>query len=495
MKKSILLFVLTVIIIVSSSSVANIIHVPTDCETIQAGISAATDGDTVLVASGEYHERITLSGKTIILGSWFLTTADTSYITQTVIDGGNRNEVIFIANDVGPATTIIGFTIRNADDGIAPEAKFNLLNNRIINCKDGIDYEEYSGGICRNNIFENNRDDGIDLDDFVDIIIEDNIIRNNHDDGIEIRLHDYTGPLLTYTIHNNIIYGNGEDGIQLIDYHHFSNRVFYIERNLIFNNAMAGLGCMSNENSNENYEGGSIREPIYLFNNTFINNNHGVTGGDRLVALNNLIMNTEATAMKNVDGNSIVAYGCFWQNGLNFDNSNINDTTFLYANPLLDENFNLTGDSPCIDGGISFFLWQGDTVLNYSPANYVGPAPDIGAFEYGLAVGIEDKSLIPVKFGLEQNYPNPFNPTTTIQFQIGSTTSIRIEIFNIVGQKVRTLSTVIKSLGKYSISWDGTDDLGNRVTSGIYLYQLCINNPSTDGEHRFSEAKKMVLLR
>ena len=462
---------------------ADVIRVPTDYGTIQEGIDVAADGDTVLVASGEYHERISLSGKTITLGSWFLTTGDTSYIAQTIIDGdGSSKQVIFIADNVGPETTIIGFTIRNADDGIAPEAKFNLLNNRIINCKDGIDYEEYSGGICRYNIFENNRDDGIDLDDFVDIVIEDNIIRNNNDDGIEIRLHDYTGPLLTYTIRDNIIYGNGEDGIQLIDYHHFSNRVFYIERNLIYNNAMAGLGCMSNENTKENYEGASIREPIYLLNNTFVNNNHGVTGGDSLVALNNLIISTEATAMKNVDGSSIAAYGCFWQNGLDVENSNIDETTFLYANPLLEEDFSLTGDSPCIDAGTAFFVWKGETVLNLPPASYVGSAPDIGAFEYGWAVGIEDKSLIPAKFGLKQNYPNPFNASTSIVFDLPKSSFVTLKIYNLQGQEIVTVVSSQQASGKHEVGWTAEG-----LTSGIYFCHL--------QAHTFSETKKLLFTK
>lgn len=384
MKISYSWFIFGVVLLNFSSVKADIIRVPADFATIQEGINAALDSDTVLVAPGHYYERIILSGKTITLGSWFLTAGDTSYIPQTIIDGGGRKNTtaVTITNTVGAATTVIGFTIKNADDGIAPKAKFRLLNNHIVNCNDGIDYEQFSGGICRFNVFENNRDDGIDLDDFTNIVIEDNIIRNNEDDGVEIRLHQYSGPLLTYIIRRNLVYGNGEDGIQLIDYPDTSDRVFYIEHNLIYDNAMAGLGCMSRGNTKENYEGASIPEPVYLINNTFVNNNHGVTGGDNMVALNNLIAHTEMTAMKNVNSNSIVSHSLFWQNGLDFENVNKDTTNLFFNDPRLDEKYRLTEGSPCIDSGTAFFYWQGDTVLNLSSGDYIGTAPDIGAFEF-----------------------------------------------------------------------------------------------------------------
>ena len=167
----------------------SIINIPADFPTIQAAFNAASDGDTILVAPGTYTEAITLADKSIFLASWFLTTNDSSYISQTILDGNNGLFVIKIENTVGPSTVIMGFTIQNANDGISPHAKFNLLNCCITNCSDGIDYENGSGGICRFNIFENNSDDGIDLDKDVDITIEDNIIRNNGDDGLEIRFH------------------------------------------------------------------------------------------------------------------------------------------------------------------------------------------------------------------------------------------------------------------------------------------------------------------
>src|SRR3989304_3312718 len=225
------------------------INVPGDAPSIQAGIDLAIDGDLVLVAPGEYHENILIEGKTITLASQFYTTGDPSLIAETIIDG-NGNTVITVMRSVGPDTKIIGVTIQNGDEGLRSLAKLHILNNRFIGNKDGVDYGS-SGGFCRNNVFENNRDDAIDIDGSSEATIEDNIIRTSGDDGIEIRLHPYSGPTLNIIIRRNIISSSGEDGIQLVDYEDLSDRVFLIERNVIKDSKKVGLGLMDNGESNQ----------------------------------------------------------------------------------------------------------------------------------------------------------------------------------------------------------------------------------------------------
>jgi hypothetical protein len=395
--RSFLLLGLTIVTLTAFDVEAQtLINVPADYSTVQAAFNAASDGDTILVAPGTYQEAIDMADKSVVLASWFLTTQDTSYVSQTILDGNGSSAVITIQGSVGPSTTIIGFTIQNASDGISARAKSDILNCRIRNTSDGIDYEAGSGGLCKFNIFENNGDDGIDLDNEVDIVIEENIIRNNGDDGIEIRLQPYNGPLLNHIIRNNEIYGNGEDGIQLIDYDTLSDRLFIIERNLIYNNVMAGIGCMGGANTKENFEGASIPERIYLFNNTFVANNYGVTGGDSLVAVNNIFVDHPGIAMKNVDGGSIVSYGIYWNNGTDFENCNVDNPNILFSDPLLDSQFHLQPASPAIDAGAALFIWQGDAVLNLPSTSYSGVAPDLGAFEFNgipsLSLSIDDVS-------------------------------------------------------------------------------------------------------
>lgn len=96
----------------SSGLFSQPILIPQDYQTIQEGIDAASDGDSVIVAPGVWYEHLTISDKSIILGSWFLTTGDTTYIRQTTLNGSNTGRVIALANtDTG--TRICGFTIRN----------------------------------------------------------------------------------------------------------------------------------------------------------------------------------------------------------------------------------------------------------------------------------------------------------------------------------------------------------------------------------------------
>ncbi|MFA5668929.1 MAG: right-handed parallel beta-helix repeat-containing protein [Balneolaceae bacterium] len=80
---------------------------------------------------------------------------------------------------------------------------------------------------------------------------------------------------------------------------------------------------------------------------------------------------------------------------------------------------------------------------------------------------------LPDKFELYQNYPNPFNPTTTIGFDVPNANShVRLEIFNILGQRVKMLVNNVYSAGRYKVIWDGTNDAGMQVSTGVYIYRI-----------------------
>jgi len=111
------------------------------------------------------------------------------------------------------------------------------------------------------------------------------------------------------------------------------------------------------------------------------------------------------------------------------------------------------------------------------------------AFTTKSPVGVEDEpdDNLPYRFELSQNYPNPFNPVTTIEYSVPSRTDVTIEIFNMLGQKVRTLVNEAKSTGSYRIDWIGTDDAGRLVSTGVYLYRFQAGD--------VVQTKKMLLLK
>jgi hypothetical protein len=144
---------------------------------------------------------------------------------------------------------------------------------------------------------------------------------------------------------------------------------------------MVGLGLMDKGDTSEDFRGASIPERIHVYNNTFVDNDYGLTGGDNLIALNNLFVDSATLALKRVDGDSIAAYNLFWNNGTDAYRSNLDPATTWHAAPLLDSEFLLQPGSPAIDSGTAYFQWQGETVLDLAGTEFIGEAPDLGAYE------------------------------------------------------------------------------------------------------------------
>ena len=97
------------------------------------------------------------------------------------------------------------------------------------------------------------------------------------------------------------------------------------------------------------------------------------------------------------------------------------------------------------------------------------------------------EAAVPFAYNLEQNHPNPFNPSTTIRFDVKERGHVSLKIFNVAGQLVKTLVDGVKEASSYSIPWDGTNNLGAKVASGVYFYKM--------ESVSFSRTKKLVLLR
>ncbi len=105
-----------------------------------------------------------------------------------------------------------------------------------------------------------------------------------------------------------------------------------------------------------------------------------------------------------------------------------------------------------------------------------------------LITGIPNNhSQIVNGFKLDNNYPNPFNPSTQISFSVGKESQVSIDIYSILGQRIKNLTSKNYSVGNYQITWDGTDNYGKQVAAGVYIYRL-----SSD---YFTDSKKMVLMK
>ena len=102
--------------------------------------------------------------------------------------------------------------------------------------------------------------------------------------------------------------------------------------------------------------------------------------------------------------------------------------------------------------------------------------------EWDLLSTDSDKSNIaPSKFSLSQNYPNPFNPSTEIAYSLEQASNITLTIFNVIGQQIRVLENSSKLAGTHTAKWDGKDEFGSSVPTGLYFYTL------SDGTSSFTK--------
>lgn len=364
------------------------IHVPDDQPTISAAIKDASSGDVIVIAPGTYEqEKKILIDKQITITSQWYTTGDTQFITKTIFDGVSKKNSLFeTVNGKGVDVEISGLTIKRFRYPLIIEDSVVIQHNFFSNNdQDTISFEGASSGYVGFNTLEDSGDDAIDIDAREgNFVIEFNTIRNSRDNGIEIRLLDNPRSNMLYEIHDNIINGNDEDGMQLIDHTlNDSGQVFKIYNNIFDSNTMTGLGLMFGGDTTKNFGGADILERVLFHNNTVINNTVGVTGGDNLIALNNIIAFNKKEGVKRLHGDSVIAHSIFYQNGTNISDSVIGSGVLLDVDPEYDAiTYDLLVSSPSIDVGVAEFIWNGERVLNRNASEYIGTQPDLGGKEF-----------------------------------------------------------------------------------------------------------------
>ena len=151
------------------------------------------------------------------------------------------------------------------------------------------------------------------------------------------------------------------------------------------------------------------------------------------------------------------------------------------AEPLLEGRVRLSSGQPA--SGVQVRLFDLTDLLRF-----VGTTTDeAGHFALPLrALSTASGTALPTDFALGQNYPNPFNPSTIIPYQLPTTAHVRLEVFNLLGQRLATLVDAERSAGMHTAQWDATDVAGRAVGAGVYIYRL-----SSGG---MTESRRMVLV-
>ncbi|MCI0692806.1 FG-GAP-like repeat-containing protein [candidate division KSB1 bacterium] len=183
------------------------------------------------------------------------------------------------------------------------------------------------------------------------------------------------------------------------------------------------------------------------------------------------------------------------------------DQAYTFSDGLFNSIFTYPGMDIDADGNRDLVVGYKGGCDNTTPDRLEGQdfrlnTYGIFVFEWGdstksipitLTTGVEDRQqgwtiITPDDYHLEQNYPNPFNPSTTISFSLPLNKRISLSIYNMNGQEIKKLiDDADYNPGTHSVQWDATDDQGNPVASGVYIYRLVYGN--------FSKTKTMTLVR
>lgn len=430
-----------------------IIHIPSDHPTIQAGINASKNGDTVLVSPGTYYENINLKGKKILLGSLFVTTGDLSYISNTVIDGSKPNHpdtasCVLIISREDTTTVLAGFTITGGkgtrwEDEHGPGNFYTEGGGILI---------QYSSPVIRNNIILNNE------------AIKKGT-RTVSAGGGGIRCGDGNPRILNnMIISNKCLYGGG---IVL----NYSGAI--IRNNIIAKNS-----------GGQDFGGGGIwlygngANPKIIENNTITLNSSTTTGGGvensgTASFTNNIIYGNTATGTKpDIHGSPKVTY-CNVKGGFT-GTGNIDDNPRFF-----DAVYTLPDDSRCIDSG------NPDTIYNDpEDTQHAGfalhPAKGTTRNDMG-AYGGPGSQVLPVPGTSAVNpvslidqginiFPNPASEEFTVLFTRSGLSYTSLTLLDQSGRVVYSTSLGENS-GAVTIRFDS-----HKPSPGIYVIRLTDNH-------------------
>jgi hypothetical protein len=132
--------------------------------------------------------------------------------------------------------------------------------------------------------------------------------------------------------------------------------------------------------------------------------------------------------------------------------------------------------------------WNNATDRQYSRDLGTGNGIELVKLQHSPPTSVNEGTGTPTTFALHQNYPNPFNPSTTIGFSVSQSGPAMLEVYDVTGRHVRTLLRGNVAAGQHTVQWDGRDDRGFSVGSGVYFYRLRAGANSV-------ASRKMLLLK
>ena len=455
--------------------------------TLQYAVDQSADEDTIICYPGDYEERVLVESKNLTIGSFYLTIPDTVLISNTILSapGGRALTVDRCSTEVN----IVGIYF-SQDTSSTPGGGI-FIDSSVVTIRDCYFYNNtcwLEGGAlyvlestvdiigCR---FNGNASywGGAISSYLSNLHIRNSIFRENH------CLYYHGGAIFfllgdSMTINESIFFENTADSLSGGAIHIQGTYANVTHSSFIKNHSGNRGGGMSSQNASMNIANCTFVENTALDigggydsvseDSTVISNTIFWENSPDQICLNGVVEPTNVTITHSDVMDSVAGIAEIGNVTLIWGTGNIAvDPLFC---DLENNDFTLAENSPCVGTAVNGL--------------------NMGAFGVGCdpVLALSDEyAILPQQIALYQNYPNPFNPTTIIRYDLPQAGWLTLVVYDLLGQQVKTLLSNFAEPGSKTITWNGTDDDGQVVGSGLYLYQL-----RSSGEIRNG---KMLLLK